>query len=161
MFDSTAYRLVRLNGSTVTVRLGFTVALREEIAIAVNGETMTVKKISSDTLLEYSNEKPGDTVVAVIATLVCLAGLAWAGWYSISSNVGVKPDADVMAAARQVSPLATVSDSEYSFLSGCDSRDSQLYRVMIDGKQKAIICAGPAIFIGSKKAPTLRFQEGK
>ena len=153
------YLIKRLDGTEANARISEPLIVGAERSVKLGSDVVRLKHSSFGVLTEQSEMTKTECLLTMTLGLIGVGVILWVASLSVTMNIGLEPDADVMAAARQVGPQIEVSRSEYPLQSGCDRGDSQLYRVSVAGEQKAIICQGSVLKIwGENKAPTLRYQ---
>lgn len=161
------YKLIFSDGSTATLRANFAFApvAGKSYTVTAAGRTVSAHYIGDCAFVQQSlttsSVSVGDlaAVLGFGALVLAIGGIVW---WSIKSETGMRPDADVLAAAAQTGKQVQVSDSKYSQWSGCDARDTRFYSVTDaeTGRQIAIVCQGSRwqLFGAPTKAPTLRYQ---
>jgi hypothetical protein len=148
------YKLVRLNGKIVQLNINIE---EPEVdnkirSLKVGPVAVDCKYLGNLTFAEQGtfaqSKVSGPDAMTLIGFVSVIGFLVWGISAQINANTNIRPSAAVVMAAAPLSATRdiSISNSEYSFLSACDARDAQLYRVRDkDGNQIAVICGGNAI----------------
>lgn len=160
-------QFVRLDGSILQINVDFLVMpeVGDELrSMRIGTETVKCKYLGNCTFAEQEDFSKSristKDFFTIVSSLVILGFIVCGGVATVSANTGISPSQAVRSAASPLGADVTISNSEFSILSACDSRDTQLYRIRnAQGKEVAIVCGGSSIRLPwiPQKGFTLRY----